>query len=206
MPRHRGKLKVFLGMAPFVGKTVAMLQTAASEKQAGRNVLLAIMLPHGVKTVEALASRFPRLAAQSGIELDVDEIIRRHPDIVLVDELAHSNAAQARHPKRFQDVLELLVAGIDVYTTLNVYEIASRSSVLWQASGTDGRSTTVPDGVLDEAEVVLVDLAPSEVLQRQKLARAKMQEAEEKPRLFGEGDLLMLREMAARFYAERIAR
>ncbi|HEX3988536.1 MAG TPA: DUF4118 domain-containing protein, partial [Verrucomicrobiae bacterium] len=206
MPRYRGKLKVFLGMAPCVGKTAAMLQAAVAEKQSGHDVLLAIALTRGVRAVESIAARLPRLGSQSENELDVDEIIRRHPQLVVVDELAHANTAQARHPKRFQDVLELLVAGIDVYATLNVYEIASRSSVLWQAAATDGHSTTVPDGMLDEAEVILVDLAPSEVMLRQKPARAKMQEGEEKPRLFGEGDLLMLREMAARFYAERLAR
>jgi two-component system sensor histidine kinase KdpD len=205
-PGRRGKLKVFLGMAPYVGKTAAMLQAAAAEKQAGRDVLLSTVVPRGVKTVETLASKFPQLGAQSKGELDVDEIIRRHPRMVVVDELAHANSAQARHPQRFQDVLELLVAGIDVYATLNVYEIASRSSVLWQAAGIEGRFATVPDGFLDEAEVVLVDLPPSEVIQRQKLARSKLPEREEQPRLFGEGDLLVLREMAARFYAEKITK
>jgi two-component system sensor histidine kinase KdpD len=117
-------LKVFLGMAPGVGKTAAMLQAAVADKLAGRDVVIAVAQARGVRAVETLAGRLPWIGGHTGNDIDLDEIVERRPDIVVVDELARANPAEARHPRRFQDVLEMLEAGIDVYTTLNVYEIA----------------------------------------------------------------------------------
>src|SRR5665213_2573399 len=154
-----GRLKVFLGMAPGVGKTTAMLHAAVADKIAGRDVVIAIAQTHGIRAVETLARRLPWMGRQLWNSVDIDQILSRKPDSVVVDELAHANAAEARHPKRFQDVLELLEAGIDVYTTLNVYEIASRADFLWPVAG-DINRRIVPDGVLDIAAIVLVDMPP----------------------------------------------
>ena len=132
----------------------------------------------------------------------------RRPDLVVLDELACANALEARHPKRFQDVLEILEAGIDVLTTLNVYEIASRAELLWPVAGAASRQT-VPDGILDKAAIVLVDLPPSELIQQRfKHGQIRFREGSglEKSRLFEEESLMALREMTARLFVERAAR
>lgn len=201
----RGRLKIFLGMAPGGGKTAAMLQAAAAEKLAGREIAIATVQAHGIRALESLAGRLPRIGCRMGDDIDVDEIIRRRPQIIVVDELAHANTAEALHPKRFQDVLELLEAGIDVYTTLNVYQIASRSEVIWPQARS-AEYSIVPDGILDKAEIVLVDLPPSELIHRQKLGQICFADGKEKSRLFEESTLLALREMAARLFTEGIAR
>ncbi len=205
--RKQGRLKVFLGMAPGVGKTAAMLQAAVADKLAGRDVVIAVAQAHGIRAVESLAARLPRSAAQPGDELDLDKLVERRPHIVVVDELARANTAQARHPKRCQDVLELLEAGIDVYTTLNIYEIASRADLLWQMAGAASHQT-VPDGILDYAALVLVDLPPAELIQRFRNGHVRLPDGSglEKSRLFEEGNLMALREMTARLFAERVAR
>lgn len=203
----QGRLKIFLGMAPGVGKTAAMLQAAVAEKAAGRQIILAVAQAHGARAVEILAGRLPRAGRQAGPGFDLDQILVRRPDIVVVDELAHANAAEARHPKRFQDVLELLDAGIDVYTTLNIYEIASRADLLWPMAGVASRQI-VPDGIVDNAEIVLVDMPPAELMQRLRQGQVRFPEGSglEQSRLFEEKSLLALREMAARLFAERVAR
>jgi two-component system sensor histidine kinase KdpD len=205
--RKQGRLKVFLGMAPGVGKTAAMLHAAMADKMAGREVIIAIAQAHGVRAVEILAGRLPWIGHQDGNNIDVDQVVAKRPQIVVVDELAHANASEARHPKRYQDVLEMLEAGIDVYTTLNVYEIASRADLLWPMAGVTSHQI-VPDGIVDKAEIVLVDLPPSELMRRLRHAQSRFPEGSglEKSRLFEEKSLMALREMTARLFAERVAR
>ena len=194
-------------MAPGVGKTAAMLQTALADKQAGRDVMIANAQAHGARTVETLSSRLPWVGRQGEKDLNLDVVLKRRPDIVLVDELAHANTMESRHLKRFQDVLELLDAGIDVHATLNVYEIASRADLLTPGSIAASHSI-VPDGILDKAAIVLVDLPPSELMHRLKHGQFRFREGSglEKSRLFEEGSLMVLREMTTRFFAERAAR
>ncbi len=184
-----------------------MLHAALAEKAAGRDIVIAIVQAHGVRATETLSDRLPWVGSQQGNEIDLEEVVARRPDVVLVDELARVNTGEARHPKRFQDVLELLESGIDVYTTLNVYEIASRADLLRPAVGAASRHV-VPDGILDKAEIVLVDLPPSELNQRFKNGQIRLPEDDglEKPPLYEETTLTMLREMAARLFAERVAR
>ena len=175
----RGKLKIFFGMSPGVGKTYAML-LAAREKQAeGCEVVVGIVETHGRKETEALLEGMP-IMPRSQIEyrgttlteMDLDAILTWHPGLAVVDELAHTNAPGSRHPKRYQDVLELLDAGIDVYTTLNVQHVGSRSDTVRQITGAP-ISETVPDSVLDLAdEIVLVDLTPDQL--RTRLAEGKV--------------------------------
>ena len=159
---------------------------------------------NGAKAVEKLAARLPHTRHQ---QLDVDEILAQHPDIAILDDLAHLNGPEARHPKRFQDVLELLEAGINIYTTLNIYEVASRANLAWEIAGTPTRRS-VPDAVLDEATVELVDVAPEEMIRRWKSGNIRFPSGSDAlaARLFEAGNLMALREMAARFFAERVAR
>src|SRR6201988_1107366 len=175
----RGKLKIFFGMSPGVGKTYAML-LAAREKQAeGSEVVVGIVETHGRKATEALLEGMPimtRLQIEyrgtTLTEMDLDAILTWHPGLAVVDELAHTNAPGSRHPKRYQDVLELLDAGINVYTTLNVQHVGSRSDTVRQITGAPV-SETVPDSVLDLAdEIVLVDLTPDQL--RTRLAEGKV--------------------------------
>src|SRR5262245_10174085 len=166
--RRRGRLKVFLGMCPGVGKTYAMLEAARREKAAGRDVVIGYVETHGRRETSELAEalpKLPRLAVEyRGIhlgEFDLDAALARRPQLLLVDELAHFNAPGLRHPKRYQDVLELLEAGIDVFTTLNVQHVESRADTVRQVTGATVHET-VPDSVLDQAKIELVDLPPDE--------------------------------------------
>ena len=194
-------------MAPGVGKTTAMLRAALAQKLAGREVVVALAQAHGDRAVEILAGRLPQMGRPSANEMNLDEVLARRPGIVVVDELARVNPAEARHPKRFQDVLELLEAGIEVYTTLNVYEIASRAYVLQAVAG-GASGQTVPDTILNRAVMVLVDLPPSELIARRRngQVRAAMDSRLNFDVLFEEGRLMELREMAARLFAEQVAR
>ncbi|HEU0210031.1 MAG TPA: sensor histidine kinase KdpD [Candidatus Udaeobacter sp.] len=211
----RGKLKIFFGMSPGVGKTYAML-LAAREKQAeGCEVVVGIAETHGRKDTEALLEGMPimpRLQIEyrgtTLTEMDLDAILTWHPGLAVVDELAHTNAPGSRHPKRYQDVLELLDAGIDVYTTLNVQHVASRSDVVRQISGVPVHET-VPDSVLDLAdEIVLVDLTPDQL--RSRLTEGKVYLGERADwaakNFFRESNLTALREMALRVVAEHVDR
>jgi two-component system sensor histidine kinase KdpD len=211
----RGKLKIFFGMSPGVGKTYAML-LAAREKQAeGCEVVVGIVETHGRKETEALLKGTPitpRLQVDyrgtTLTEMDLDAILTWHPGLAVVDELAHTNAPGSRHPKRYQDVLELLDAGIDVYTTLNVQHVASRSDVVRQISGVPVHET-VPDSVLDLAdEIVLVDLTPDQL--RTRLGEGKVYLGERADwaakNFFRESNLTALREMALRVVAEHVDR
>ncbi len=135
----RGKLKIFFGMSPGVGKTYAMLQAARQKQAEGCEVVVGIVETHGRKETEALLEGMP-IMPRAQIEyrgtkleeMDLDAILTWHPGLAVVDELAHTNAPGSRHPKRYQDVLELLDAGINVYTTLNVQHVASRADVVRQ--------------------------------------------------------------------------
>jgi two-component system sensor histidine kinase KdpD len=210
--KKRGKLKVFFGMAPGVGKTYAMLEAARRELASGRDVVSGYVETHGRKETEALAEglpAMPRLQIEyrgvSLTEMDLDALLARRPQLALVDELAHTNAPGSRHPKRCQDVIELLDAGIDVFTTLNVQHVESRAEAVRQITGVAIRET-VPDSVLDGAEFELVDLPPEEL--RARLAAGKVYVPESaraaQENFFRPGNLSALRELALRFAAEHV--
>jgi len=210
--KNRGKLKVFFGMAPGVGKTYAMLEAARRELAAGRDVAIAYVETHQRKETEALTEGLPVIprveVEYRGVvlaEMDLDAALARRPQLALVDEFAHTNAPGSRHPKRFQDALELLDAGIDVFTTLNVQHVESRAEAVRQITGIAIRET-LPDTALDGAEFELVDLPPDEL--RARLAAGKVyipesaREAQE--HFFRPGNLSALRELALRFAAEHV--
>ena len=211
----RGKLKIFFGMSPGVGKTYAMLQAARQKQAEGCEVVVGIVETHGRKETEALLEGMPIMPRMQieyrGTkleEMDLDAILTWHPGLAVVDELAHTNAPGSRHPKRYQDVLELLDAGISVYTTLNVQHVASRSDIVRQISGVSVHET-VPDTVLDLAdEIVLVDLTPEQL--RARLAEGKVYLGERAEwaakNFFRESNLTALREMALRLVAEHVDR
>ena len=208
----RGRLKVFFGMAPGVGKTYAMLEAARRERAAGVDVVIGYVETHGRKETDALTMGLPivprRTTEYRGVsmtEMDLDGVLVRHPQLALVDEFAHTNAPNSRHPKRYQDVLELLSAGIDVFTTLNVQHVESRAEAVRQITGISIRET-LPDSVLDGAEFELVDLPPEEL--RERLAAGKVYVPEAagaaQENFFRPGNLSALRELALRFAAEHV--
>ncbi len=209
---QRGKLKIFLGYCAGVGKTYAMLE-AASEIKNDVDLVAGFVETHGRKETEALLEGLviiPRRQVEyRGItipEMDLDTILARHPVLALVDEMAHTNAAGSRHVKRFQDIQELLNAGIDVYTTLNVQHLESLRDLVAQIT-TVWMRETVPDSVIDEAsEIELVDLPPDELLKRLKEGKVYLAEqaALATDQFFRKGNLLALRELAMRIAAERI--
>ena len=212
---RRGKLTVFLGMCAGVGKTYAMLMSARRMRGTGIDVLAAVVETHGRVETEALLDGLPRLPlkeiAYRGTtlrEMDLDGILLKKPGTVIVDELAHTNAPGSRHPKRHQDVLELLDAGIDVLTTLNVQHIESRVDIVQGIAGIAVRET-VPDSIVDAAdEIHLVDLTP-EIL-RGRLSEGKVYMGERAAtaadNFFREENLTALREMALRVTAEHVGR
>jgi two-component system, OmpR family, sensor histidine kinase KdpD len=211
----RGKLKIFFGMSPGVGKTYAMLQAARQKQAQGCEVVVGVVETHGRQETEALLEGLPIMPRTQleyrGTklnEMDLDAILTWHPGLAVVDELAHTNAPGSRHPKRYQDVLELLDAGIDVYTTLNVQHVASRSDVVRQITGVSVHET-VPDSILDLAdEIMLVDLTPDQL--RARLAEGKVYLGERAEwaakNFFRESNLMALREMALRLVAEHVDR
>src|ERR1700720_4639531 len=211
----RGKLKIFFGMCPGVGKTYAMLQAAREKQTEGCEVVVGIVETHGRKETEALLEGMPIMPRMkieyrgtTLMEMDLDAILTWHPGLAVVDELAHTNAPGSRHPKRYQDVLELLDAGINVYTTLNVQHVASRSDTVRQISGITV-SETVPDSILDLAdEMMLIDLTPEQL--RSRLTEGKVYLGEKADwaakNFFRESNLTALREMALRLVAEHVDR
>jgi two-component system sensor histidine kinase KdpD len=208
----RGRLTVFLGMCPGVGKTYMMLQYARQRLREGVNALVGVVETHGRSETEALLVGLPvvprRTIDYKGVsldEMDLDAILQQRPELVLVDELAHSNVPGSRHPKRYQDVLELLDAGISVYTTLNVQHLESRVDVVHQITGVTIRET-VPDSVLDRAdEIQLVDLTPEQLRERLEEGKVYLGEMAQAAaaNFFKFENLAALREMALRFTAER---
>ena len=208
-----GKLKIFLGMAPGVGKTYAMLRQAQDLKEKGIDVVVGLVETHGRKETIALIENLdilPRISVPyRGItmnELDLDAIIKRRPQLVLVDELAHTNAPDQRHKKRYQDVLEILDAGIDVFTTLNIQHLESRSEIVREITGVKIQET-LPDSFLDSAdEIILIDLDPEELLKRLREGKIYTPDkaAEAAQNFFQVGHLTALRELALRATTERV--
>src|SRR6476659_3749373 len=208
-----GRLKIFVGAAPGVGKTYEMLQQARARKRDGYDIIVGVVETHGRKETQALLEGFevvPRkrleYRGQSLDEMDLDAIIARHPQIVLVDELAHTNAPGSRHPKRYLDVEELLRHGIDVYTTVNIQHIESLNDVVAQITHVRVRET-VPDSVFDRADAIeLIDLTPDALIQRLKEGKVYVPKQAERAleHYFSPGNLTALRELALRRTAERV--
>ena len=210
-----GRLYLFLGMCPGVGKTFAMLEAAHQRQREGAGVLVGIVETHGRHETAALLeglSILPRRRLEHRghtlEEFDLDGALQRRPDLLLVDELAHTNAPGTRHAKRYQDVLELLEAGIDVCTTLNVQHIESQVDVVRQISGVTIQET-VPDSILDQAhEIQLIDLSVEKLLRRLAEGKVYLGERAEwaSSNFFQKGNLTALREMTLRFTAEQVDR
>ncbi|HEV8376113.1 MAG TPA: two-component system sensor histidine kinase KdbD, partial [Candidatus Polarisedimenticolia bacterium] len=211
--RGRGHLKVFFGAAAGVGKTFAMLLDARSRKAEGEEVVAGFVETHGrgetAALLEGLEALPPRIIEHRGAslkEFDLDAALRRRPGLILVDELAHSNAPGSRHVKRWQDVEELLSAGVNVVTTLNVQHLESLRDVVRQITGISVWET-VPDTFFDQAdEVELVDLPPDDLLERLREGKVYVPEQAEHAiqNFFRKGNLIALREMALRRTAERV--
>ncbi len=211
--KERGKLKIFLGYAAGVGKTYAMLEAARQRKAEGVDVVVAYIETHGRLETESMLSELEILPRKSieyrGVvltELDLEAVLARSPNLALVDELAHSNAPGMTHPKRYHDIHELIDAGINVYTTLNIQHLESVSDVVAQVTGVPVRET-IPDSVVDElTEIELVDLPPDELLTR--LVSGKVyvpnQARRALEKFFRTGNLTALRELAMRRAAQRV--
>jgi len=208
-----GKLKIFFGMCAGAGKTYSMLEAAHKIKKEGIDVVIGLIETHKRGETEKLTIGLELLPLKEieyretkFNEMDIDAILVRKPQIVLIDELAHSNIPGSRHSKRYQDILEILAHGIDVYTTLNVQHLDSRSETVKQITGTR-ISETIPDSVLERAdEIELVDITPDELLKR--LHEGKVYTGEKSKQaienFFRKGNLTALREMALRLTAERV--
>ena len=211
--QHQGKFKVFFGANPGVGKTYAMLEAAHEQRRDGVDVVIGIVETHGRAETEALVDgleTLPRRAVDyHGTQLkefDLDAALARHPAVILIDELAHTNVSGMRHAKRWQDVQELLKAGITVYTTVNVQHLESLNDVVAKITGVRVRET-VPDSVLDRADdVELIDLPPDDLLQRLKDGKVYLPEQIQHAiqHFFAKGNLIALRELALRRTAERV--
>ncbi|UGV24500.1 sensor histidine kinase KdpD [Rhodopseudomonas boonkerdii] len=208
-----GRLKIFVGAAPGVGKTYEMLQSAHAKRRDGVDVVVGVVETHGRAETEALLAGLeviPRRRiehkGQTLDEMDLDAILARRPRIVLVDELAHTNAPGSRHPKRYLDVAELLAAGIDVYTAVNIQHIESLNDVVAQITHVRVRET-VPDSVFDGADAIeLIDLTPDDLIQRLKDGKVYVPKQAERAleHYFSPGNLTALRELALRRTADRV--
>ena len=208
-----GRLKVFLGAAPGVGKTYAMLQNARRLKDEGVDVVIGLVETHGraetsalVEGLEVLPRRRIEYHGRTLEEFDLDAALKRKPKLIVVDELAHTNAPDSRHPKRWQDVQELLDAGVNVWTALNIQHLESLADVVSRITGVAVRET-VPDRVLQEAaDVVLVDLTPEELIQRLNDGKVYVPETARRATqsFFTPGNLTALRELALRRTADRV--
>ena len=208
-----GKLKIFLGYAAGVGKTYAMLEAARQRKNDGRDVVVGYVESHGRPETDALLvglEVLPRKEVQyAGVslpEMDIDAVLARRPQIVIVDELAHSNAPGSRHEKRWLDVEEILAAGIDVYSTVNIQHFESLNDVVEQITGITVRET-VPDRLLDLAfEIKLIDISPEDLIQRLHEGKVYIpdQAAQAIEKFFRPGNLMALRELSLRRTAARV--
>jgi len=209
----RGKLKIFFGMCAGVGKTYTMLKNAQAEKSKGCDIIIGYIETHNRKETAVLAEGFELVQRKTYSykstkisEMDIDAIISRKPQLVLVDELAHTNAPGSRHAKRYQDVMEILDNGINVYTTVNVQHLESRSDTVAQITGVNVRET-LPDEIFENAdEVEIIDVTPEELLQR--LSEGKVytpdRSKEAIESFFRKGNITALREMALRIVADRV--
>jgi two-component system sensor histidine kinase KdpD len=211
----RGQLKIFFGMCPGVGKTYAMLKAAHHEVSDRHDVVVGVVETHGrVETealLEGLASIPRKKITYRGAELtemDLESVLTRRPHLVLVDELAHTNAPDSRHPKRYQDAIELLDAGINVYSTLNVQHIESRADAVRQITGAPVHET-VPDSILELADQIeLIDITSEALLERLREGKVYLGERAVKAanNFFQDANITALRELALRFTAERVER
>jgi two-component system sensor histidine kinase KdpD len=209
----KGKLKIFFGMCAGVGKTYSMLRAAQAEKIKGTDIVLGYIETHQRKETEELTKGLeiiPRLKLDykgtALYEADLEAVITRKPHVVLIDELAHTNAPGSRHLKRYQDVMDILDNGIDVYTTLNVQHIESRSDTVSQITGTTVRET-IPDEIFEKADdIELVDITPDELLARFSEGKVYAPERSQQAVLnfFRKGNITALREMALRIVADRV--
>ena len=209
----QGKLKIFFGAAPGVGKTYAMLGDAQKRREEGVDIVGGVVETHGRKETEALLDGLEilprRIHSHRGRdipEFDIDAALARRPSLMIIDELAHTNAPESRHKKRWQDVQELLCAGISVYTTVNVQHIESLNDIVRQITGVIVRET-LPDSFLDRAdEIELIDLPPDDLLQRLSEGKVYIPEQAEKAmeNFFRKGNLIALRELALRRTAEQV--
>ena len=213
----RGRLRVFFGASAGVGKTYAMLEAALAARAAGKDVVVGYVEPHGrretermLETLESLPLQPVRYRGMVRQEFDLDAALQRRPEILLVDELAHSNVVDGepppRHAKRWQDIAELCDAGINVWTTLNVQHLESLNDLIAQITGIRQRET-IPDHVLDEAdEIELIDLPPDDLLQRLQQGKVYMadQVGTAVERFFRKANLMALRELALRRTADRV--
>ena len=212
--QDRGTLRIFFGYAAGVGKTYSMLQAAQQLAAEGRDVVVGYVEPHGrVATEELLEGLFcipPKAQTYRGVvlsEFDLEETIKRRPQIVLLDELAHTNAPWARHPHRYLDAIELLENGIDVFTTLNVQHLESVNDIVAGITGVTVKET-LPDGLFDEAIIDLVDLPPEDLIERFREGKVYLPQraARALDRFFRRENLMALREIALRRVAERVNR
>ncbi len=211
--RSRGKLKVFFGSAAGVGKTYAMLEAAREQRAAGVDVVIGVVETHKRPETEELLAGLdilpPRVAEYHGTvlkEFDLDAALARRPTLILVDELAHTNAPGGRHAKRWQDVLELRDAGINVYATVNVQHLESLNDVVGKITGVTVRET-IPDSVFAQAdEVELIDLSPEDLRRRLEAGKVYIGEraGEAARNFFREGNLIALRELALRCAADHV--
>jgi two-component system sensor histidine kinase KdpD len=209
----RGRLKIFLGYVAGVGKTYAMLEAAHQRKAQSMDVVVGYIETHKRAETEEMGEGLevlPRKQVEYHNvilpEMDVDAIIQRKPQLVLIDEFAHTNAPGSRHPKRYQDVQEILAAGIDVYTTLNIQHLESLNDIVAQVTGVIVRET-IPDSIIDEAsEIEVIDLPPDELLVRLQEGKVYMpdQAARAIQKFFRKGNLTALREMSLRRAAKRV--
>ncbi len=210
---RRGRLKIFLGASPGVGKTYAMLEEAKARQRAGVDVVVALVETHGreetaalLTTLEQLPRRQIDYRGQQLGEMDLDALLARRPQLAVIDEFAHTNAPGSRHPKRWQDVMEALDAGVDVVTTLNIQHIESLNDAVAQITGVRVQET-VPDEVLARADQIeLIDLPPEELIQRLKDGKVYRgaQAGQALDNFFTRGKLTALREMALRTAAGRV--
>jgi len=208
-----GRLKIFVGAAPGVGKTYEMLQSARAKLKEGVDVVVGVVETHGRKETEALLEGFEIIPRKPTVyvnrilnEFDIDAALKRRPALILVDELAHTNIPGSPHPKRYQDVEELLDAGIDVYTTVNIQHIDSLNDVVAQITRVRVREI-VPDAILDRADAIeLVDLTPDDLIQRLKEGKVYVPKQAERAlkHYFSPANLTALRELALRRTADRV--
>src|SRR5215467_6747004 len=209
----RGRLKIFLGAAPGVGKTYEMLLAAQGRRRDGVDVVVGVVETHGRRETEELLEGLEviprRQVDYKGhllSEMDLDAILQRRPKLVLVDELAHTNAAGSRHPKRYLDVEELIAAGIDVFTTLNIQHVDSLNDVIARITRIRVRET-VPDSILDQADdIEVIDLSPNDLIQRLRDGKVYVPHQAERAirHYFSQGNLTALRELALRRTSQRV--
>lgn len=209
--KQRGRLKIFFGYAEGVGKTFAMLNAAHDERRDGKDVVAGFIETHGRPETESLMEgleQLPRLE-QPSREFDLDKALLRRPDLILVDELAHHNGTGCRHKKRYQDIEELLRAGINVYTTVNVQHLESLHDIVAAITGLTVQER-IPDSVFDGADQIeLVDIPPDDLLDRfnkGKLTADEQEGPEEGSQVFVKSKLIALREIALRYTADQLGR